>query len=197
MGGGWLARMRWRRRGAWLWPAFVAATALDGLIGHMLPPAGESQTIVSAVLVGLFFNLIGVILLSRPGGALVRRARPDLPSVVARDYSGTGVVVVIAVILLSAGLIHRTTVVAHQHSLQDATVRAEAFIGARAPATFRVNATLANTLAILPGFLYRVCVPSEDRKRTYCVVVNTRLPFDRSVAFGGYEPNWIFAQGTG
>jgi hypothetical protein len=197
MGGGWLARMRWRRRGAWLWPAFVAATALDGLIGHTLPPAGDSQTVVSAVLVGLFFNLVGVILLSRPGGALVRRARPDLPSVVARDYAGTVVVVAIALIVLSAGLVHRATVVAHEQSLQDATVRAAAFIGDRAPPAFRANAHETSTLAILAGYLYRVCVPSEDHKRTYCVIVNIRLPFARSVKFSGYEPNWIFAQGIG
>ncbi|MGI8573339.1 MAG: hypothetical protein ACR2L9_12045 [Solirubrobacteraceae bacterium] len=197
MGGGWLARMRWRRRGAWLWPAFVGATAFDGLIGHMLPPAGDSQTVVSAVLVGLFFNLIGVILLSRPGGGLVRRARRDLPSVVARDYAGTIVVVAIAVILLSAGLVHRATVVAHEQTLRDASVRAAAFIGDRAPPTFRANARDTSTLAILAGYLYRVCVPSADHKRTYCVVVNTRLPFARSVTFSGYEPNWIFAKGTG
>ena len=61
MGGGWLARVRWRRRGAWLWPAFIAATLADGLVGHLLPPAGESQTVASALLIGLFLNLIGVI----------------------------------------------------------------------------------------------------------------------------------------
>ena len=197
MGGGWLARMRWRRRGAWLWPAFIVATALDGAVGHLLPPVGDSQTVVSALLIGLFFNLIGVILLSRPGGIVVRRARPDLPGVVARDYAGTIVVLAVAMVLLGAGLVHRATVVAHEQSFRDATVRAQAFIGDRAPATFRANARDASTLAILAGSLDRVCVPSEDRKRTYCVVVNTRLPFARSVTFSGYEPNWIFAEGTG
>ena len=48
MDAAWLARMRWRRRGAWLWPTFAAALVADALIGHALPPAGESQTLEHA-----------------------------------------------------------------------------------------------------------------------------------------------------
>lgn len=197
MRGGWLARMRWRRRGAWLWPVFIVAAVADGLIGHLLPPAGDAETIVSAALIGLVLNLVGVILLSRPLGALLRRARRDLPAVVARDYAGTVVVLAVSAGVLAAGLVHRATVLAHQQALHDATVRAEAFIGDRAPAAFRADAQDTSTLAIEEGFLYRVCVPSADHKRTYCVIVNTHLPFARSVTFSGYEPNWIFGQGTG
>jgi hypothetical protein len=74
-----IARLRWRRRGAWLWPAFALLTLVDAAIGHLLPPVGETQTIISAALVACFFNLIGVLLLSRPVGALIRKRRPDLP----------------------------------------------------------------------------------------------------------------------
>jgi hypothetical protein len=28
------------------------------------------------------------------------------------------------------------------------------------------------------------------------VIVNTRLPLQRSVVFAGYEPNWLFAEGV-
>jgi hypothetical protein len=89
MDGAWLHRMRWRRRGAWLWPMFVALTVADAVIGHLLPPAGDSQTLVGAGLLALVLNLIAVILLSRPFGGLLRRFRRDLPSIVARDYAGT------------------------------------------------------------------------------------------------------------
>jgi hypothetical protein len=197
MGGGWLARVRWRRRGAWLWPAFIAATLADGLVGHLLPPAGESQTVASALLIGLFLNLIGVILLSRPVGALIRRARHDLPRLIARDYGGTIVVLAIASGVLGVGLLHRGSVLADQRSLRDATIRAQAFIGAHAPAQFRANTGAASTFAIQDGSIYRVCVPSTDRKHTYCVIVNTSLPFAHSVSFGGYEPNSMFAAGVG
>jgi hypothetical protein len=197
MDGGWLARVRWRRRGAWLWPAFIVATVADGLIGHLLPPAGESQTVVSALLIGLVLNLIGVILLANPVGVLLRRARHDLPRVIARDYGGTIVVLAVAGGLLGAGLFHRASVLADQRSFRDATVRAQAFIGDRAPAQFRANTGAATTFAIQEGSIYRVCVPSTDRRQTYCVIVNTRLPFARSVSFGGYEPNSMFAVGVG
>jgi len=100
MDGAWFARVRWRRRGAWLWPAFAALTVADGIIGHALPPTGETQTFVAAVLLGCGFNLIAVILLRRPLGALVRRARPDLPKLIARDYAGTAVVGVVSAALL-------------------------------------------------------------------------------------------------
>ncbi len=89
MEGGWLARLRWRRRGAWLWPTFVAATFIDGVIVHALPMAGSTQTMAGGVVAGLVLNVIAVLLLSRPLGGLLRRRRRDLPTGVARNYGGT------------------------------------------------------------------------------------------------------------
>ena len=40
----WPARIRWRLRGAWMWPSFVAVTLLDGLILHLLPRSGPGWT---------------------------------------------------------------------------------------------------------------------------------------------------------
>ena len=85
----WLARIRWRRRGAWLWPTFAASTVLDGALLHALPAAGTTQTLVGGILAGMVFNVLAVLLLSRPLGVLLRRARPDMPVVVARNYAGT------------------------------------------------------------------------------------------------------------
>jgi hypothetical protein len=197
MDGAWLHRMRWRRRGAWLWPAFAALTIADAVIGHLLPPAGDSQTLVAAGLLALVLNLIAVILLSRPLGALLRRFRRDLPSIVARDYVGTWVVTIIAAALLVAGLAHRPSVLSRRNTMNDAIARAQAWIGDRAPAEFRRNLQFVDTFAIQPGSIYRTCVPSDDRKRTFCVVVKTNLPFARSVSFAGYEPNSVMERGTG
>jgi hypothetical protein len=196
MDGASLNRLRWRLRGAWLWPAFVALTIADAVVGHMLPPAGDGQTVVSAGLVALVLNLIAVILLSRPLGAVLRRTRGDLPGIVARDYAGTTVVVVIALALLTAGLLHRSTLQAQRSTMDDAIKRAQAYIGDRAPAQFRRNLELVDTFVIQQGSIYRTCVPSDDRKRTYCVIVNDKLPFARSVSFGGYEPNEVMSAGT-
>ena len=196
MEGAWLARLRWRQRGAWLWPAFVAATAFDGVMGHALPLSGETQSVAGGLVMGLVLNLLAVLFCSRPLGAVLRRRRSDLPTLVARNYGGAFAVVSVAGILLAVGLLHRSTVIAHQRALQDAITRAEAFIGDRAPAAFRVNLTHLDTFTIEPGSIYRTCVPSVDGARTYCVIVRTWLPFARSVTFAGYESNATFAQGV-
>jgi hypothetical protein len=193
----WLHRVRWRRRGAWLWPVFVAAIALDSVLEHLRPPAGDTQSVASAALVGLLLNLLGVLLLSRPLGALIRRVRGDLPGVVARNYAGTTVVVAVSSGLLVAGLVHHSTVVANANALRDATVRAQAWIGDRAPSDFRRHVNRPDTFVIVAGSLYRTCVPSRDFNRSYCVIVKTQLPFARSVRFAGYTPNAVFAQGAG
>lgn len=197
MEGVWLARLRWRWRGAWLWPAFVVMTAVDAVVGHLLPPAGDAQTVFAAAVLGLVANVVAVLLLSRPLGALLRRWRPDLPVVVARNYAGTYAVVLVATALTASGLAHRHAISAERARMQDAIVRAQAYIGDRAPAEFRRNLQVTSTYAIEPGAIYRVCVPSLDWRRTYCVVVRTWLPFEQSVTFSGYEPNSMLSQGTG
>jgi hypothetical protein len=191
-----IARLRWRRRGAWLWPAFALLTLVDAAIGHLLPPVGETQTIISAALVACFFNLIGVLLLSRPVGALIRKRRPDLPPLIARDYAGTAVIACISALILLVGVLHQSNVTADKRSMQDATARAQAWIGARAPTPFRTNLASVTVFTIQPGSIYRACVPNEQRSRTYCVIVNTHMPFERSVRFDGYEPNSLFAVGV-
>ncbi len=194
---GWLQRWRWRRRGAWLWPAFVAMTAVDAVVGHLRPASGDTESLAAAALAGLFFNLLAVLLLSRPLGALLRRVRRDLPSVVARNYAGTSVVIAVSAVILALGLVHHASVVANQQAMRDANARAEAWIGDRAPAEFRRNVRLMDTVAIEPGSIYRMCVPNQDGRRTYCVIVRTDMPFARSVRFDGYEPNAVFGQGLG
>lgn len=192
-----LSRLRWRRRGAWLWPTFVVLTAADAFIGHELPPAGGSQRVFAAALLGGVLNLIGVIVLSWPLSLVLRRMRPDLPAVVARDYAGTSVVVAVTAALLALGIAHRPTILERSSDVRDAAARAEAWIGARAPATFRRDAARLDTLTIEPGRLYRSCVTSAGGKRSYCVVVKMWLPMDRSVTFAGHEPNSVFATGIG
>lgn len=197
MEGAWYARVRWRWRGAWLWPTFAALTLADGVIGHALPAVGDTQNFVAAALVGCALNLLGVILLRRPLGALVRRARPDFPREVAGDYAGTGVVVAISLVLLASGLANRSSVIADRSTLHDAVTRAQAWIGGQAPAEFRRNISRISTLTIEAGRLYRSCVPSMDGRRTFCVIVRPHLPMAGSVRFAGYEPNSAFSQGLG
>jgi hypothetical protein len=192
----WLGRLRWRRRGAWLWPTFVVTVALDGVIVHELPMLGDRQSVYGGLLAGLILNVLAVLFCSRPGGMLLRRLRPDLPDGVARNYAGTAAVLAVSAAILGIGLLHRSTILDRQRMLDDVVARAEAYIGDRAPAAFRVNAAHTNTFTIQAGSVYRTCVPSSNGRRTYCVIVKPKLPLAQSVVFAGYEPNWLFAEGA-
>jgi hypothetical protein len=193
---GLLTRIRWRRRGAWLWPMFIALIVVDAVIGHALPPQGDTESLVAAALLACVLNLLAVVLCTRPAGAVLRRFRPDLPRVVARDYAGRGLIVAVAASLTAVGLVHHSAILAHQRTMRDAIGRAQAFIGDRAPAEFRRNVQFVNTYTIEAG-IYRICVPSAVQARSYCVVVKESLPFQRSVSFAGSESNAVFAAGVG
>jgi hypothetical protein len=196
---GWLVRARWRRSGAWLWPAFVVLTIADGVVGHLLPVSGTTQSVATGAVAGLCLNVVGVILLSRPLAMLIRRLRPSVPFVVARNYGGTIVVAAVFVAFASAGLAHRGSVQAERRASQEAEARAQDWIGDRAPAPFRRNLTLLDTFAIQPGSIYRTCVPSQAASgpRNYCVIVDLEVPFAGSVRFAGSEPNSMFSAGVG
>ena len=85
----WIARARWRWRGAWLWPTFVVAALADGVIATVRPFAGDRQSFAGGVLGGLVLSLLAVLFCSRGLGRLVRRFRSDMPVAVARNYGGT------------------------------------------------------------------------------------------------------------
>jgi hypothetical protein len=191
-----LVRLRWRRAGAWLWPAFIAFTVADAVIGHQLPPAGSTESLTAAGLLGLVLNLLGVLLLSRPIGWGLRRIRRDLPGVVARDYGGTLVVLALTATLVFVGILHRPAIHASQRDMQDAIARAQAWIGDRAPDEFRHNLQVVSLLAIQAGTIYRACVPNVQNTKSYCVIVDRSKPLDQSVRFSGYEPNATLASGT-
>ena len=195
MDGAWLHRARWRYRGAWMWPAFVVLGFADGLIGHALPINSPGQGVFAGLVVGLLLNLLCVVLLSRPVGALLRRLRPDLPVLIARNYAGTACVLLVTVGFVAVGLAQRATIAADRNAMRDAVTRAAAYIGARAPAQFRVNATHLDTFTIEPGSVYRTCVFNRDGSRTYCVIVREKLPLAQSVIPAGYEPNSMFSLG--
>lgn len=180
-----------------MWPAFIVLTVVDAIIAHALPPTGDSESFAGALALALFLNVVAVLLLSRPLGALLRRYRKDLPGFIARDYGGRVAVAGVTAIALTAGLIQHPQIVDHRRAKQDAITRAQAWIGARAPAEFRRNVQFVSTFTIEAGHIYRTCVPSDHSGRTFCVIVNTRLPLAQSVRFDGYEPNSVFSQGVG
>jgi len=83
-----------------MWPAFVVMAIVDGVVGHELPVNPPSQSVVAGVVIGLILNLVCIVVLSAPLGALLRRVRPDLPVLIARNYAGT-----LCVLLVTVGFV--------------------------------------------------------------------------------------------
>ncbi|HTW11952.1 MAG TPA: hypothetical protein VME01_04350 [Solirubrobacteraceae bacterium] len=192
-----LIRLRWRLRGAWMWPSFIVLALVDGVIVHWLPLAGDSESALAGWLLGLIWMLIGIVLLVPPLGWLIRQVRGDMPRVVARDYAGTGVCLAITAIMLGVGIAHHPVVGADRAAMQDATARAEAYIGEHAPASFMHNLHHLETSVIQAPLSYYVCATSQPPGAHYCVVVDRSKPFGRSVHYSGSDPNNVLFQGTG
>jgi hypothetical protein len=169
----WWTRLRWRLRGATMWPAFALALVLDPVILRLLPIAGDrAPDVFAAVLLAFFFNLVVVAAGAPLAGRLVRRRRPGLPKVVADDRAGTALIAGVAVALLAVGLAHRPAVrsEAREFDVQGATARA--FVVDRAPVRFRANVDHMDTWKQGPH-LYRTCAPGPTPRRSFCVFVAT------------------------
>src|SRR4051812_26560904 len=70
----WWSRLRWRMRGAWLWPVFLLLTPLEGILLSTLPPYdGAPPGVIGGALLGRLANLFLIPLLAP---LLGRRRRP-------------------------------------------------------------------------------------------------------------------------
>jgi hypothetical protein len=190
----WLTRLRWRMRGAWMWPVFGVLTLADAVLLHELPIAGEGTGFVPGALLAGFLNLIALAVLAPALGAGLRRRRPDLPRVVARDYAGTGLVVLVSAGLLAGGLAHRPKVRERERDLRAQAAAARAYVLQRAPAPFRGGLASADTLK-LEEDLFRTCVPGRDERRAYCVFVRTDRDPPAVREDANREPNARFGAG--
>lgn len=194
----WASRLRWRVRGAWLAPLLVVLTLADALLIHLRPLAGDGRTdLFAALLLASFLNLVAVAALAPFAGIALRRARPDLPAVVARDYAGAALVVLVTAGIAIGGQLHHDTVVSNRDALADAHARAVAWIGVHAPSAYRRHVALADTVAVVPGSVYRTCAPDPRSGRAWCVVVDVGVRFPAGVRRDGGTPNAVFQAGRG
>jgi hypothetical protein len=184
----WLARLRWRMRGAWLWPAFFGLTAVDGALIALLPPyEGTPRGAIGGVLLAGFANLAVVAVLAPAAGHLLRRRRPDLPRVVANDYAGAALLVALCAGLLAAGLAHRPAVAA-EHGDEAAVVDAvRTYVGTHA-AEWRPGLDRVDAVQLAPE-VYRACVPGPDPRRSLCLIVDTDRRPAGVARDGSMEPN--------
>jgi hypothetical protein len=168
-----LTRLRWRLRGAWMWPTFVALTVFDALLLGALPIAGETgPDFVPGLLLAGFMNLVAVAVIAPLVGLVLRGRRTGLPRVVANDYAGTALVVVVSVVLLAVGLIHRPAIQEAKRDRAASLAAVQRYVLMRAPAQYRAHVALVDT-ARMDSDLFRTCVPGARPERALCLFVDT------------------------
>jgi 4-amino-4-deoxy-L-arabinose transferase-like glycosyltransferase len=168
----WPARLRWRMRGAWLWPAFFGLTAVDGALIALLPPYdGAPSGPVGGVLLAGFANLLVIAVPAPLAGRALRRRRRDLPRAVASDYAGAALMLALTLALLAAGLVHRPAEAAERGDEAAVLEAVQRFVGAQAP-HWRPGLGRVDAVQLAPE-VYRACVPGDEPRRALCLIVDT------------------------
>lgn len=167
-----LRRLRWRLRGALLWPTFALVTVLEMLFMHWLPLAGERTDLVPALLLAGCSNVIAVALLGGLGGVALRRRRPDLPKVVADDCAGTAALALVAIVFVVVGLAHRPEVAERRAAFGEQSLAVRGWVDVNGDRFERARVGAATTLRIDTD-LYRTCLPGRDPRRWLCLIVHT------------------------
>jgi hypothetical protein len=195
----WPARVRWRLRGAWMWPTFVAVTLLDGLLLHLLPPVGTGVDLIPAILLATFGNLIVIGALApwlarrtwnrRP--AAEPGAPPKAQLEVLSDRIGTGLLLATVVGVVAAGLAARPTVVSETEDTERNAQAFRSLVLSRGDQELIRNLETANTVRLGDDF-FRTCVARDDRRHFFCAFIDTsKKPPDVDVD-GSAEPNSVY-----
>ena len=169
----WPARLRWRMTGAWLLPAFLVLTPLEGLVLTRLPFYGTDGpgTFVAGVLVAGFLNLGLVAILAPLLARRLRRRRPDLPRVVAGDLAGSRLLLVGLLALVVAGMAHRPAVMDAERDLAAQYAAVHDYVVTQAP-EYRPALPTLDAMRMEEN-LFRSCVASADPREWLCLFVET------------------------
>jgi len=184
----WTSRLRWRMRGAWLWPAFFGLTLVDGIVIWKLPPYnGAPPGLVGGLLLAGIANLLLIAVIAPLVGRRLRRVREDLPRLIAVDYAGTALVAMLAVLVLAAGLAHRPAIAAERAARDAVLASTRTYVREQEP---RFAAGLAAVdLLQLSDISYRACVPGNDPRRWLCLIVDTDQSPPGIMRDDSMEPN--------
>jgi hypothetical protein len=170
----WRTRLRWRLSGAWQWPAFAVLTVVDAVVLARLPFSGGRANLLGCLLAAGLLNLMVIAVVSRMGGWLVRRRRPDLPREIAADQAGAIGLVVLCVLLVVGGLLHRPALTANDALAATVMREARVFAAHRAPARY-LPLHGSDTVQQGPD-VFRTCFSGPDPRRDFCVFIRTDEP---------------------
>ena len=191
----WPARLRWRMRGALQWPAFVLFTLLDGIVISALPPALiEEPNLIVGVLAATFGNLV-LIGAVAPflAGRLARRDRLDTT---ARELLQDRIAAIALAIGLAAclvsGLANRPVIVSETEATEEVGRELRAYVERSGSEELRRNLETANTIRLSEGF-FRTCIARDDRRRYFCLFIDTEKDPTEVRRDPSAEPNAGFA----
>lgn len=186
----WTRRLRWRMRGAWLWPAFFALTLLDALLLVLLPPVRTGVDFPPALIISSFANLFLVGAVAPWLGRRIAQ-RGEVPLEVVTSRTATALLALGAVGVLAAGLATRPLVVSETEDTEAAAGAVRTYIDAHASAEVRRNLDTANTIRLEEDF-FRICVALDDRRRASCYFVDTDSDPPRVAPDGDARPNALY-----
>jgi hypothetical protein len=192
----WPTRMRWRLRGAWMWPSFLVLTLVDGFLLHHLSPVREGIDLIPAILLATFGN---IILIGAVGPWLARRtwkrrpaadpgAPPKAQLEVLSDRIGTGLLVAGVFGIIAAGLANRPTIVVETNQRERAAKLLEDYVDAHGDDELRRNLEASDTRRYADGY-YRSCIPHDDRERATCFFIDVRQKRSKFVLDRSQIPN--------
>jgi hypothetical protein len=189
--GGGLRRLRWRLRGAQLWPLFAIVTVLEMPLLHWLPLTGERTGLLAALLLAGCLNIIAVALVGGLGGVALRRRRPDLPKVVADNYAGTAALGAVAIAFVGFGVAHRPAIADERAAFGEQRVAVRRWVLAHGDSFTLAHREAATTL-LIDTDLYRTCMPGPDPRRWLCLIVETGPSPPRVTRDPNHESNASF-----
>lgn len=187
----WARRLRWRLRGGSQWPAFAVLTIVDGVLLHLLPPLASAIALIPGIIIASFSNLflVGAIapFLARRMIAGRRTAAGGEPPAAGHglpaggppyeillDRAATGLLVAGTLGLVAAGLASRPLIVSETEATELNARVVRTYTLGHAEPEYRRNLDAANTIRVAEGY-FRTCIPADDRRRNWCVFVDTNL----------------------
>ncbi len=185
----WTRRLRWRLHGAWQWPAFALFTLVDGLLLDQLPPLGAARMdLILGVLIATFANLflVGAVspFLTRrlvrrreeataaAGAAPPSSAPPQVEREILQDRMGTALLAAGVVAVLVSGLANRPVTVSETEATEEVGRQLRAYVARSGSQELARNLETANTRRLSDGY-FRVCIARDDRRRHFCLFVDT------------------------
>jgi hypothetical protein len=195
----WPARLRWRLRGATMWPAFAVITLINGVLLHELPPIGTGIDLIPALLLATFGNIVLVGLIAPWLARRTVTGRPSQPGdappqarfEVLVDRIGTGLLLVSVVGVVAAGLAAKPEVISETNATEANAKTIRDYVLHSGDAELVRNLETANTIRLADGY-FRTCIARDHRGLFYCFFVDTNRSPPKLVKDGSAQSNQTY-----